>query len=314
MAELLAAYFRYLQAERNLSEYTLRNYRTDLNHFLSYLEEEEGGGLLEVDRHLFRRYLAHLKENGVAEGSIARKVSTIHSLYRFLVREGYTERDLLAGVSAPKRTRRLPSFLVKEHLETLILSANGDTPQAFRDRAILELMYAAGIRLSETVGLNLNDLNLDEQTLLVCGKGDKERMVVMGKPAAEALQRYLRQARPLLASEATEPALFLNREGNRLSARSVQLLVRRYARKAGLPQRVWPHLLRHSFATHMLDGGAELRVVQELLGHSNANTTQIYLHVTEERQRENYIASLHKQTEEILAAARKKRGREDTAD
>jgi len=308
VSALLDSYFRYLEAEKNLSPYTMRNYRTDLQHFFGYLVEVAELEALEVDRQVFRGYLAHLKDAGFASASVTRKVSTVHSFYRYLLNSGQTDRDLLSGVGAPKRVRKLPAYLQREQLTALIESADGDTPQAIRDRALLELLYAAGVRVSEVAGADLKALDLAENSLLVRGKGNKERMVLIGQPAADALRRYLAEARPRLQPAAGETALFLNRDGTRLSARSVQLIVQRHARKAGLPQRVWPHLLRHTFATDMVDGGAELRVVQELLGHSNANTTQIYLHVTEELHRKNYNDAFYaparerlRQTEEAVS-------------
>jgi len=210
------------------------------------------------------------------------------------VREGYLERDPLMGVSSPKRERRLPKVLGKEQLTAMIEAADSDEALGLRDRAILELMYAAGLRLAEVVSLDVTGIDLAEHLVRVRGKGNRERMVVIGRPAAQALHRYLRGGRPELAS-AGETALFVNRDGKRLSGRSVQKIVRKHALMAGLDQRVFPHLLRHSFATHMLDGGAELRVVQELLGHASADTTQIYTHVTEERQRRVYDRAFYNQ-------------------
>ncbi len=294
MEELLEAYVRYLTAERNLSSYTLRNYRSDLCDFGRYLDAEEGLGPLEVDRQSFRRYLARLHEAGIASASVGRKVSTVHAFYRFLVREGTLERDPLMGVSSPRRERRLPLILDRNQLTAIIEAADSDTPQGLRDRAILELMYAAGLRLAEAVGLDVGGVDLREQLARVRGKGNRERIVVIGRPAVQALQRYLREGRPKLAREG-EAALFVNRDGGRLSGRSVQKIVRKFALLAGLDQRVFPHLFRHSFATHMLDGGAELRVVQELLGHASASTTQIYTHVTEEQQRRVYTQAFYNQ-------------------
>ena len=294
MEELLEAYVRYLTAERNLSSYTLRNYRSDLCDFGRYLDAEEGLGPLEVDRQSFRRYLARLHEAGIAPASVGRKVSTVHAFYRFLVREGTLERDPLMGVSSPRRERRLPLILDRYQLTAIIEAADSDTPQGLRDRAILELMYASGLRLAEAVGLDVGGVDLREQLARVRGKGNRERIVVIGRPAAQAIQRYLREGRPKLAREG-EAALFVNRDGGRLSGRSVQKIVRKFALLAGLDQRVFPHLFRHSFATHMLDGGAELRVVQELLGHASASTTQIYTHVTEEQQRRVYTQAFYNQ-------------------
>ena len=291
---LLDSYERYLVAEKNLSRYTLRNYRTDLLDFARYFEKYEDVGPLEADRQSFRRYLAHARDRGVVAASLARKVSTARNFFRFLVREGYLQTNPLAGVNAPKRERRLPTILTKEHLTALIASANEETPQGTRNRAILELIYAAGVRLSEVVGLDLRSLDLGERTLLVRGKGNRERMVLIGAPAEQALRRYLKEARPKLAVDDT-PTLFLNRDGQRLSGRSIQQIVRRHALRAGLDERVHPHLLRHSFATHLLDGGAELRVVQDLLGHASASTTQIYTHVTEEQSRRVYTRAFYNQ-------------------
>jgi integrase/recombinase XerC len=293
MDQLVQSYIRRLKAERNLSPYTLRNYRSDLNHFAAYLDER-GVDPLEIDRQSFRRYLASLHDSGAAPASVNRKVSTIHTFYRYLAREGVLDRDPLLGVSSPKRPQRLPEILTKEQLTAIIEAADGDTPQGLRDRAILELMYAAGLRLAEVVGLDVDGIDLAERLVRVRGKGNKERMVVIGRPAAEALQRYLRQGRTGLA-EPGQRALFVNRNGGRLSGRSVQKIVRKHALMAGLDKRVFPHLLRHSFATHMLDGGAELRVVQELLGHASASTTQIYTHVTEEQQRRVYDKAFYNQ-------------------
>lgn len=301
MDDLVEAYIRYLRAERSLSPFTLRNYRTDLSQFFRYLRQQEGSAPLAVDRQAFRRYLAWLRQAGMATASIGRRVSTVRSFYKWIERSGRLAGDPLLGVRAPKGERRLPSYLTQEQLTALINAADGDSPQGLRDRAILELMYAAGVRLSEVVGLNLGDLDLREQAVRVWGKGSKERIVLIGRFAGQALGVYLQKGRPLLArggEQARQPegqALFLNRDGLRLSGRSIQLLIRKYALRAGLDQRVFPHLLRHTFATHLLDNGAELRVVQELLGHAKADTTQIYLHVTEAQQRRKYIEAFYNQ-------------------
>jgi tyrosine recombinase XerC len=302
--ELLDAYLRTLLAEKNLSPYTLRNYRTDLLHFFAFMRDEETADPLAVERLSFRRYLARLREDGTAGASITRKVSTVRGFFRFLVREGQTESNPLAGVSAPKREKRLPSILSKAELNALIEAADQTTPGGLRNRAILELMYAAGVRLSEVASLDLSQLDLAERTLVVRGKGNKERMVLVGGPAETALRRYLAEGRPNLVKPG-EPALFVNRDGRRLSGRSVQQIVRRHALRAGLDARVYPHLLRHSFATHLLDGGAELRIVQELLGHASASTTQIYTHVTEERQREAMEDARRQLTKVILERGRR---------
>ena len=286
---LLAGYLAMLAAERNRSAYTLRNYATDLRAYFAFLEDKDRIDIASADRHVVRSYLASLMDAKVAPGSIARKLSTLRSFYRYLVQTGRAEANPCEGMRGPKRERRLPSFLTEEEVSALVMSPDDGKSQGLRNRALLELMYAAGVRVGEVFSLNVADLELspDGGLLRVRGKGNKQRVVLVGKPAARALKRYLRQARPHLAKGPQE-ALFINRDGERLSMRAVQIIVRKAALASGLDKRAHPHLLRHTFATHMLDGGADLRVVQELMGHANANTTQIYLHVTEARQRQVY--------------------------
>jgi tyrosine recombinase XerC len=294
MDSLLDSYRQHLQG-RNLSPYTIRNYLSDLSHFLQFLQEE-ALSLQTLSRQAFRHYLARLSQDGVAPASIARKVSTIRTFLRFLVQEGHLEHDPLSGVRGPKRPRRLPAYLSPEQVTALIEAASGAGPGELRDRALLELLYACGLRVSEVTGLDVGDVDLLEGIARVRGKGGKERLVLMGRPAVEALRRYLRDGRPALLRQPHQQALFLNmRDGQRLSARSVQAIVRRYAQRAGIDRRVWPHLLRHTFATHMLDGGADLRVVQELLGHASPTSTQIYMHVTQEHQRRRYLEAFYHQ-------------------
>jgi integrase/recombinase XerC len=287
---LLDSYLRALLAERNLAPYTLRNYATDLHSFFDFVEGERGDPL-QADRHTLRRHLARLMEAHVASGSLTRKVSTVRGFYRYLELTGHLEASPFQGVRGPRRPRRLPSFLNNEDVSALVSAPEANTPLGLRDRAVMELLYAAGIRVSELAGLDTTDVNLGDGLLRVRGKGRKERVVLIGRPARRALKSYLREGRPRLAAGA-EAALFLNRDGGRLSTRGVQGLVRKYALAAGLDQRIFPHLLRHTFATHMLEGGADLRVLQELLGHSNINSTQIYTHVTEQAKRRTIEASL----------------------
>ena len=310
LERLLGRYLADLDGGRNLSSFTLRNYRSDLRHYFAWLDEH-GASLTGIVRSRFRSYIAAMQEGGVARGSITRRVSTVKGFYRWLRLVGEMRDDPLALVSGPKQGRRLPHVLTLEDVTALISAATGTRPEDLRDRALLEVMYASGLRVSEAHGLDVGDADLDHRAIRVRGKGNKERIVVMGAPARAALEAYLREGRTALLSRrsgdgenarpkvedgrsasAVPPgaagagAIFVNRFGARLSQRAIQILVRKYALKAGLDERVHPHLLRHSFATHLLDNGAELRVVQELLGHSNPNTTQIYLHVTEARQRD----------------------------
>jgi site-specific recombinase XerD len=280
----LEAYLRELSALGNRSAYTIRNYRSDIGHYLAWCQEHAREPLA-VTRAIFRGYLGELRERGIVAASLTRRTSTVHGFYRYLQREGAADRDLLYGTALPKRPKRLPKVLPKPAIEALLAAPDSSKPQGLRDRAIMELLYGGGLRVSEVASLDTAALSLEEGSAIVRGKGAKERVVLFGRPAVAALKAYLRNGRPALAT-GPEPALFLNRMGARLTPRSVQQSVRRYALQAGIPQDVHPHLLRHSFATHLLDGGADLRIVQDLLGHSSANTTQIYTHVSQARQAE----------------------------
>ncbi len=280
----LDAYLRELAAVGNRSRYTIRNYRNDIGHFLRWERERENEPLL-TNRQEFRAYLGELREGGMAAASITRRTSTVHGFYRYLLREAATEKDLLYGTALPKRPKRLPKVLPPGVVDRLLAAPDASTPAGLRDRAVLELLYGGGLRISELTALDAGDVNLDEAVAIVHGKGAKERLAFFGQPAMLALEAYLAGGRHRFVS-GPESALFLNRFGSRLTPRSVQLLIKRHAIFAGLSQDVWPHLLRHSFATHLLDGGADLRIVQDLLGHTSANTTQIYTHVSQVRQAE----------------------------
>ena len=293
MQEIFNKYINYLEVERNVSPYTVRNYTTDLLDFFQFLRTKGVGSLKEVDKHTLRDYLSQLMEQGLVRASIARKLSAIRSFYRYLLREEIISTSPVADTSSPKLDKRLPSFLTIEEVERLLEVPDLSTPQGQRDRALLEILYASGLRVSELVNLNLEQVNLDSREIRVRGKGSKERMVLMGEPAAEALRAYLKQGRPkLFASKIRMTnALFINRYGERLPERRVQRILEKYANIAGIDKGVHPHMLRHTFATHLLDGGADLRVVQELLGHANLSSTQIYTHVTKSQARKVYLSA-----------------------
>jgi integrase/recombinase XerC len=291
MQKIFERYIQYLEAERNASPYTVRNYQTDLADFFKFLTKKEFTMLDEVDRHVLRDYLSELAERGIAKASIARKLSAIRSFFRYLVREELIAKNPIEQVSSPKLDRRLPAFLTQEEMEKLLNAPDLSTPLGQRDRALLELLYASGLRVSELVGLTLEQIDLETNEIRVWGKGSKERVVLMGQPAAEALKDYIQEGRARLRGEKKTKALFLDRYGQRLTERSVQRLLNQYAKKAGIGKRVHPHMLRHTFATHLLDGGADLRVVQELLGHARLTSTQIYTHVTKGQARKVYLAA-----------------------
>jgi len=306
--EVFNRYLDYLKAECNASRYTLRNYESDLKGtfkrgagkgFFQFLLLQQIRDFRDVDKQTLRDYLTWLMEQGVKKSSIARKLSAIRSFYRFLLKEGILQKSPIPISSAgrkgersslsPKLDRRLPVFLTQQEIEKLINLPDISKPQGKRDRAILELLYASGLRVSELWQLNLDHIDLATREIRVIGKGSKERIVLMGVPAAAAISDYLSSGRPLLASRIRENALFLNSRGRRLSIRGIQLLLHEYAVACGLEKSVHPHVLRHTFATHMLDGGADLRVVQELLGHADLSTTQIYTHITKQQARKVYL-------------------------
>ena len=291
MQEVFNRYINYLEAERNASPYTVRNYTADLMGFFDFVRAHGISSLKAVDRLTVRDYLAHLMKKGFVKASIARKLSATRSFYRYLLQEGLIETSPVATTSSPKLDKRLPSFLTLEEIRRLLETPDSSTPQGQRDRTLLELLYAAGLRVSELVQLNLEQINLDARELRVWGKGAKERIVLMGKPAAEALATYIGEGRVKLLGGKRNTALLVNRYGGRLNERRVQIILGKYARAAGIDKRVHPHMLRHTFATHMLDGGADLRVVQELLGHANLSSTQIYTHVTKSQAKKVYLSA-----------------------
>ena len=286
----------FLRGQRGLSESTVRIYLADMTSFRNYLALE-GLSLDDMGRTMLRGYLAWLVTTagkgakvGYSRVSVARKLTVLRSFYRFLVQEGvFRSSPVPSGRSFRLKVQKpLPGFLGRGEVIRLLEAPAKSGPQGIRDRAILEVLYACGVRLAEIQGLNLADINLPRREILVRGKGSKERWVVFGQPTSAALSHYLEESRPRLAARPS-PALFLNRYGERLSRRSVEKLVRRYAARAGTRDGVHPHTLRHTFATHMLEGGGDLRVIQELLGHSSPATTQIYTHVTKHEARSAYL-------------------------
>ena len=283
-------YFQYLAAERGYSPYTLRNYRHDLGHFGAFLVERGIDQPDEVTVQTVRHYVATLLAAGFQRPSVSRKLTTVRAFYRFLKRRFPGQQDNPARrVSPPRLPHRLRHSLSEQETEALLQVPRGASPLELRDRAIIELLYAAGVRVSEIAALDCADVHLAERQARVLGKGSRMRLVLMGQPAAEAIQAYLEGGRPHLACQPGEAALFLNSRGGRLTPRWIQMTLRRCAGAAGIDSRVTPHVLRHSFATHLLEGGADLRVVQELLGHSRLTTTQIYTHVTPQAARESYL-------------------------
>jgi integrase/recombinase XerD len=289
---LVLDFLSHLEFERGLSRNTLSAYRTDLLQFGTFLG---GRGLEATDAAAadLSDFLAGLAAgNGKAPCSaatVSRKAACLRSFYRHLRREEIVDDDPTAELAAPRRGRKLPNVLSMSEVQHLLAQPRGDEPTAIRDRALLELMYASGLRASETIGLEVGDIDLKNGTLRARGKGSKERLVPVGGKAATALSAYLRGARPKLLSSAGENRLFVNFRGGPLTRQGLYKIVQRHARSAGLADRMSPHTLRHSFATHLLAGGCDLRSVQEMLGHADVSTTQMYTHLSGEDLKRAYF-------------------------
>jgi tyrosine recombinase XerC len=276
-------FIRYLEIERNASKYTLINYKVDLKSLMEFLREEP---IEKVDYVVLRRYLAHVKELNLSKVSIARKIASIRSFFKFLFREGIIKSNPTSSLSTPKRDKHLPKFLDEKEIVLLLESPGKDDEAGLRDGAILETLYSTGIRVSELVGLNVETVDQIGGVIKVYGKGKKERIVPIGDRALQSIRDYIKKRR---ASKTKDPgALFFNKNGGRLTDRSIRRIINKYILKTSIQQKISPHTLRHSFATHLLDHGADLRSVQELLGHANLSTTQIYTHITTERLKSAY--------------------------
>ncbi|MDP6822214.1 MAG: tyrosine recombinase XerC [Dehalococcoidia bacterium] len=281
----------HLRTNRQLSAYTVRNYTSDIAAYGEFMRLRRVSDLGVADRRFLRDYLAWLLELGYVKPSVSRKLTALRAFYRFLTDRGDVERDQTDLVTAPRLDRRLPVAATKREVETLLDAPDTGTAIGVRDRAILEVLYSAGLRVAEICSLDIGGIDFAASELRVVGKGNKERVALLGRPALAALDAYLKRSRPELSGRPSEMALFLNRYGGRLSARSVERLVKTCALKAGLDPDFHTHTLRHSFATHLLDGGADLRVVQDLMGHSSPATTQIYTYVSTEQARRVYLQS-----------------------
>jgi integrase/recombinase XerD len=297
VAAQVSRFIDYLSVERGLARNTLEAYRRDLARYAAYLSDRGIGDAANADEAMVSEFVGSLSAAEYAEGkryrasSVARALAAVRTFHAFLLREGEAEADPSEGVVRPKVPRTLPRPLTVGEVESILaVPGDGDLP-GLRDRAILEVLYGAGLRISELVGLDVDDVDLDEGSVRVMGKGSKERIVPLGRFAARAAKAYLTRARPSMARDRSGAALFLNQRGGRLTRQGATKILKTCARRAGLHKRVTPHMLRHSFATHLLEGGADVRVVQELLGHASLATTQIYTLVTGERLREEYFAA-----------------------
>ena len=292
MNQALAGFLRHLNLEKNSSEFTVKSYREDLAQAINFLKGHTANQALKpnqvTSRHV-RAFIAWLSEQGYSRSTIHRRLASLRSLYRYLRREEKVEKDPTDGLKGPRLDQNLPHFMSNQDIEKLLDAPQGEGWMILRDRAILETLYSAGLRVSELVALNQDDIEYGDGTAIVRGKGKKERIALLGPPAIKALNSYLQARKGQQNQKVREnEAIFLGKNGTRLTTRSVGRLLEKYIKSVGLDPRSTPHTLRHTFATHLLDAGADIRGVQELLGHSSLGTTQIYTHLTTTRLKESY--------------------------
>jgi integrase/recombinase XerC len=298
LKKYIELYAFFLKNEKNYSNYTIVSYRNDLIQFFNYLKLYrilKDDKIEYVNRNVMRKYIVYLKKSDYSARSISRKISTVRSFFKFCLREGIIKVNPTINLITPKIDKKLPYFLYLQEVNKLIETPLKNTIFGIRDRAILELLYGTGIRVGELVNLNICNIDLYEKTIIVFGKGSKERILPLGNPSIMAIQEYLTSRnlfeKKIFVNKNDLEALFLNRLGGRLTTRSIRRIIIKYMKMAGLNKKISPHVLRHSFATHLLGGGADLRSVQELLGHKSLSTTQIYTHITKERLKTIYKKS-----------------------
>ncbi|EPB3004163.1 site-specific tyrosine recombinase XerD [Enterococcus hirae] len=288
MNEEINDYLHYLTIERGLSLNTRKSYERDLLQYLHYLEDEQITSWQDVDRYVVINYLEKMHNEKKAPATVTRMITSLRRFHQFLRQERLTDHDSMQHIDTPKKVQKLPSTLSLTEVERLIETPDTTKNLGIRDRAILEVMYATGMRVSELVGLKLSDLHLSLGLVQTLGKGDKERIIPLGDYAIQWLERYLDEARPLLVANPSETHVFVNHHGTGLSRQGIWKNLKQLVREAGINKEVTPHTLRHSFATHLLENGADLRTVQELLGHADISTTQIYTHITKKRMTDVY--------------------------
>ncbi|MBP2642148.1 MAG: Tyrosine recombinase xerC [Firmicutes bacterium] len=284
-------FINYLAVERGLAQNTLESYGRDLRQFQTFLQSGQLDFIKDSNRNTIINYLSNLQSKGRAVSTISRNLAAIKSFYQYLVRERYLEKDPAAHLESPKLEKKLPKILSITEVEELLKQPNTFFPAGLRDKAMLELLYATGIRVSELIALNISDVNLDMGYIKCFGKGSKERIVPLGSIAAKCVQEYIQRGRQKLVRTYEEASLFVNHHGNRLTRQGFWKIIKKYASEASINKDITPHTLRHSFATHLLENGADLRSVQEMLGHADISTTQIYTHVTKNHLKEVYDKS-----------------------
>ncbi|MFA5100079.1 MAG: site-specific tyrosine recombinase XerD [Candidatus Omnitrophota bacterium] len=289
MKEFIASFLDYLSVERGLARNTIMAYGEDLEALSAFLSGRKIASVSAVTKNDIINFMLSQKDSGICASSIARRLAAIRMFYRFLVRERIIRDDPTSLIDSPKLWKKIPETLSVNEVEALLSQPSLRTPQGIRDKAILETLYATGMRVSEAVNLKIDDLNLEVGFLRCIGKGNKERVIPVGKKAVGAVSKYISAVRPALLKKKTSDLLFISRLGSRISRQSFWKLIKRYAKEARIKKPMKPHILRHSFATHLLEHGADLRSVQEMLGHSNIATTQIYTHINKDR-----LKAIHK--------------------
>lgn len=289
MRQLVDNFLSYLSVERNLARNTTVSYKRDLNFYMDFLSTRQIDALSKTTKNDIVDYMLYQKEKGLSANSICRRLAAIKVFYRFLVRERILKSDPTSLIESPKLWKKIPQTLSTNEVDALLNQPNVRDRQGARDRAILETLYATGMRVSEAVNLKKDNVNMDIGFLRCVGKGNKERVIPLGKKAIISLKRYIEFSRPQLLKNKESELLFLNRFGKSISRQSLWKIIRRYAKEAHIKKPIRPHILRHSFATHLLEHGADLRSVQEMLGHANISTTQIYTHIDKER-----LKTIHK--------------------
>jgi len=296
MRELIETFLNYISVERGLAKNTMLSYKDDLGFYMDFLQSRSINALSATSRNDITNFMLNQKDKGISSSSISRRLAAIKSFYRFLVREKLLKSDPTSLIDSPKLWKKIPETLSLNEVSALINSPDLRQTQGIRDKAILETLYATGMRVSEAGNLKIDNINMDIGFLRCIGKGNKERVIPLGKKAIVSLKRYLEVSRPVLLKEVPNllnkkenEYLFLNRFGKKLSRQSIWKLLQRYGLSAGIKKHIKPHILRHSFATHLLERGADLRSVQEMLGHANISTTQIYTHINKDR-----LKSIHR--------------------
>jgi tyrosine recombinase XerC len=289
MRNSIDLFLEYMRVRRRAAENTCIGYGLDLHDFVEWCSDHGKDASSDIDRATIRAWLAGMQRDGYAPSSIARKLASVRAFFRFLELHGDRSSNPFLNIKPPKQTRYLPSVMTVEEVERLLAQPDISSLVGLRDLALLEVLYATGVRVSELLSMRMPDVDWHDSSVLVRGKGNKQRIVLLGEPAMISLETYIHGSRGQLLGDRPDPQyLFLSRLGRRLSVRMFHVALNRYLLSAGLEKRVTPHTLRHTFASHLLEGGADLRVVQELLGHSNLSTTQIYTHISEGHLREAY--------------------------